>query len=127
VSLSQEHEAHVVNGANPVGALKVASEQLQQTAKSFRPALRERSDYGEFRDPALPGALPAGVLRHCCRCHFSCEIGDPVLQRDSAQLGRATLLQLLDLLLDRPGLIRFDRRRCFGCYVCLLLSSLFDL
>jgi len=39
VSLSQEHEAHVVNGANPVGALKVASEQLQQTAKSFRPAL----------------------------------------------------------------------------------------
>ena len=71
----QEDEAHIVKGANGISAPKVAFQCLQQSAKSLRSAFCERDDPSEFRDFALTGADPPGVLRPRRRCELSFESG----------------------------------------------------
>ena len=121
----QEHEAHVVERADRVGALEVAFQQLQQAAKSFRSTFRERKDPGELRDLALTRAdrdrrfAPLSQLPA-----LACEMSaSPFSSADLAQLRcvGVKLLQLLNLLLDRLLLLVRSFCLAFACSVLLLI------
>src|SRR6516165_10570970 len=58
----QEHETHVVDGANPVRVIEVAVPQLQQRAQPRGPARCERGDQSQFRDLALTASGPTGAF-----------------------------------------------------------------
>jgi len=93
-----------MEGADCVPSPEVALQRLQESAKPLRSTFCERNYPGELRDFALTGADTAGVLRPSRRCQLSFEIGQTLLQRDSAQFGRVSvkLTQLLNLLVDEP-------------------------
>ena len=120
----QEHEAHVVEGADLVRAVEVAVQQLQERAQPLGSAGRERDDDGQLRDLAQAAADPAGALHRRRRLrHLRRQLSEHALQRLLPHLRRVgeQLPQLLDLLLG--GLVLVPARSLSRCCVAMTVSA----
>jgi hypothetical protein len=65
----QNHEAHVVDGANHIHHFfaNAAVKNLQKSAQPLGSAWYERSDHRQLRHLALPATDPAGGFNRRCR------------------------------------------------------------
>src|SRR5262249_20375916 len=118
----QEEEGHVEKRAPHNEAPEGAAHQFQQSATSFRPALRNRKhrrQFGHYSSTSAtpPAALPSG--RSFQRRDLSADVRHPVLQRGFSHLRSVgvKLAQLLELLLDGRVALGWGfqfRLRCHG-------------